>query len=146
MPEASDQKIKNGIYETGDLTEINEEGYLHFEGREDDVINTSGHLVGPVEVEQVLTVNPAVTEAAVVAEPDELSFEVPAAYLVLSEGQEWSRQLESTLKSAVNTGVSSYAIPKHFYIVNDLPHTESGKINRSFLRGDRRWEIGDRKK
>lgn len=138
MPEAFDQKIKNEIYETGDLTEINEEGYLHFEGREDDVINTSGHLVGPVEVEQILTANPAVAEAAVVAEPDELSFEVPAAYLVLSEGQEWSRQLESTLKSAVNSGVSSYAIPKHFYIVNDLPHTESGKINRSFLRGDRR--------
>ena len=138
MPEASDQKIKNGIYETGDLTEINEEGYLHFEGREDDVINTSGHLVGPVEVEQVLTANPAVAEAAVVAEPDELSFEVPAAYLVLSEGQEWSRQLESTLKSAVNSGVSSYAIPKHFYIVNTIPHTESGKINRSILRGNRR--------
>lgn len=137
MPEADGQKMKDGIYETGDLIEINEEGYLHFEGREDDVINTSGHLVGPVEVEQVLTANPAVAEAAVVAEPDELSFEVPAAYLVLSEGQEWSRQLEATLKSAVNTGVSSYAIPKHFYIVNDLPHTESGKINRSVLRGNR---------
>ena len=134
MPEASAQKVRGEIYETGDLASFNEEGYVHFEGRADDVINTSGHLVGPVEVEQVLTAHPAVAAAAVVAEPDELLFEAPAAFLVLAEGQEWSRSLESALKVSVNTGVSSYAVPKHFYIVSALPLTESGKISRSSLR------------
>ena len=99
-----------------------------------DVINTSGHLVCPLEIEQVLTANSAVEAAAVVAEPDELLFEAPAAYIVLAAGQEWSRQLESSLKAAVNNGVSSYAVPKHFYIVKELPQTASGKINRKALR------------
>ena len=112
----------------------NKEGYFHFEGRADDVINTSGHLVGPLEIEQVLTADPVVTAAAVVAEPDELLYEAPAAFLMLAEGVEWSRKLESTLKVAVNSGVSVYAVPKHFYIVDSLPLTSSGKINRAELR------------
>lgn len=133
MPDETLQKIEGDAYHTGDLASINTEGYFHFEGRADDVINTSGHLVGPLEVEQVLMAHPAVELAAVVAEPDELCYEVPAAYIVLAEGQEWSRQLETALKVAVNTGVSPYAVPKHFYPVNSLPQTESGKINRKAL-------------
>ena len=134
MPEAAEEKINHGIYETGDLALIDDEGYLHFEGREDDVINTSGHLVGPAEVEQVLCMDPAVTDAAVTAAPDELCFEVPAAFLVLADGVEWSHQLELKLKAAINNGVSSYAVPKYFYIISELPQTDSGKINRNTLR------------
>ena len=134
MPDAFSRKTANGLYETGDLASADENGFLHFDGRADDVINTSGHLVGPVEVEQVLNAAPEVEVAAVVAEPDDLCFEVPAAYIVLKKGQEWSRQLETALKVAVNTGVSAYAVPKHFYIVSELPLTPSGKINRRALR------------
>lgn len=134
MPDAAAEKVSKGTFVTGDLVSVNAEGYLHYEGREDDVINTSGHLVGPLEVEQVLTADPSVAEAAVVSEPDELSYEVPAAFLVLADGCEWKRELEMALRVAVNNGVSVYAVPKHFHIVSELPHTMSGKINRAELR------------
>lgn len=141
MPEATAEKTAEGVFETGDLVSMNAEGYLHYEGREDDVINTSGHLVGPLEVEQVLTAHPSVAEAAVTAEGDELSYEVPAAFLVLAEGCEWKRELEMSLRVAVNNGVSVYAVPKHFYIVSELPHTMSGKIDRASLRARLRKDL-----
>ena len=134
MSDQTALKFKNGAYLTGDLVTRGSDGYFHFEGRADDVINTSGHLVGPLEIEQVLADNPAVAAAAVVAEPDDLLYEAPAAFIVLLGGQEWSRQLETALKVSVNSCVSSYAVPKHFYVVDNLPQTSSGKINRSELR------------
>ena len=136
MPEAIAEKFTDGRYETGDLVCFGADGYLRYEGRADDVINTSGHLVGPLEVEQVLTSKQEVAEAAVVPEPDELLYEAPVAYLVLADGAEWSKALETALKVAVNGGVSVYAVPKRFYIVDALPHTMSGKINRAALRHD----------
>ena len=134
MSEASAQKVNGGLYDTGDLAKMDEDGLLHFEGRADDVINTSGHLVGPLEVEQVLTANEAIAAAAVAGVPDELLYEAPAAFLVLAEGAEWNRQLETELKVAVNSSVSPYAVPKHFYLIDELPLTPSGKINRKALR------------
>ncbi len=134
MPEATAQKTADGFYQTGDLASVSADGIFRFEGRADDVINTSGHLVGPMEVEQVLTADPAVAEAAVVAEPDEMLYEAPAAFIVPADGVEWSRQLETALKVAVNSGVSVYAVPKHFYLLDALPQTGSGKINRAELR------------
>ena len=134
MPEAGSEKVADGIYDTGDLVSGDEEGLLHFEGRADDVINTSGHLVGPLEVEQVLNSHPAVATAAVTGVPDDLLFEAPAAFLVLEEGVEWDRRLETALKVAVNNGVSPYAVPKYFRVVDSLPQTQSGKINRAELK------------
>ena len=134
MPEETARKFSRGYYETGDLAGRGPDGTLRYEGRADDVINTSGHLVGPLEVEQVLMTDPSVAAAAVAAEPDELSYEVPAAFIILSAGTEWSHELEMKLRVAVNTGVSVYAVPKHFYIVDSLPETASGKINRAELR------------
>ncbi len=134
MPEETAQKSCDGYYQTGDLASRNEEGYFHFEGRADDVINTSGHLVSPMEIEQVLNEHADVESAAVVAEPDELLYEAPAAFIVLKEGTQWSRQMETALKVSVNNSVSSYAVPKHFYITENIPQTPSGKINRSKLK------------
>ena len=134
MPEATAEKIHDGCFETGDLVCFGADGYLRYEGRADDVINTSGHLVGPLEVENVLTSNQEVAEAAVVPEADELLYEAPVAYLVLAEGAEWSKGLETALKVAVNGSVSVYAVPKRFYVVDSLPHTMSGKIDRGALR------------
>ncbi len=134
MSEATAQKVSDGLYDTGDLAEMGEDGLLRFEGRADDVINTSGHLVGPLEVEQVLMADKAVAAAAVVGIPDELLYEAPAAFLVLAEGAEWNRQLETALKVAVNSSVSSYAVPKHFCMIDELPLTPSGKINRKALK------------
>ena len=130
-------KVSDGWYDTGDLVTVTSEGALRFIGRADEVINTSGHLVGPLEVEQVLAANPAVAAAGVTSEADELLYEVPVAYLVLETGAEWSRQLESALKAAVSNGLSVYAIPKRFYIIRELPLTASGKIDRKSLPGMR---------
>ena len=134
MPEETSQKTCDGFYQTGDLASQNGEGYFHFEGRADDVINTSGHLVSPMEIEQVLIEHAFVESAAVVAEPDELLYEAPAAFIVLKEGTQWTRQLETALKVSVNNNVSPYAVPKHFYIAENIPQTSSGKINRSKLK------------
>ena len=134
MPEETSQKISDSFYQTGDLASQNEEGYFHFEGRADDVINTSGHLVSPMEIEQVLNEHTDVVSAAVIAEPDELLYEAPAAFIVLKEGKQWNRQLETALKVSVNNSVSPYAVPKHFYITENIPQTPSGKISRSELK------------
>ena len=82
----------------------------------------------------LLAADPAVSAAAVAGVPDELLYEAPAAFLVLTEGTEWNRQLETALKVAVNNSVSPYAVPKHFYLIDELPLTESGKINRKALK------------
>ena len=65
---------------------------------------------------------------------DDLLYEAPAAFLVLAEGQEWSKPLETRLKVAVNNNVSAYAVPKKFYLVGEIPLTMSGKINRAELK------------
>ena len=88
----------------------------------------------PMEIEQVLIEHAFVESAAVVAEPDELLYEAPAAFIVLKEGTQWTRQLETALKVSVNNNVSPYAVPKHFYIAENIPQTSSGKINRSKLK------------
>ncbi len=134
MPDETAERVSGEEFMTGDIVSMNAEGFIHYESRSDDVINTSGHLVGPLEVEQTLTANSAVAAAAVVSEPDDLLYEQPAAFLVLEKSCDWSRELEIALRVAVNTGVSVYAVPKHFYIVEDLPRTMSGKIDRAALR------------
>ena len=134
MPAETAEKTKDGLFDTGDMVSVGADGTIRFEGRADEVINTSGHLVGPMEVEQVLVSDPAVLSAAVVGEPDDLLYEAPAAFLVLAEGQEWSKPLETRLKVAVNNNVSAYAVPKKFYLVGEIPLTMSGKINRAELK------------
>ncbi len=134
MPAETAAKRPDGLFDTGDLVSRDPDGSLRFEGRADDVINTSGHLVSPLEVEQVLASCPEVVSAAVVGAPDDLLFEAPAAFLILAEGVEWTKQLETSLKVAVNNNVSSYAVPKKFYPVDDFPATSSGKVSRSELK------------
>lgn len=132
--EAYQNKFEHGWYRTDDLACRDENGYLQFYGREDDVINTSGHLVGPFEIESVLLEQPEVAEAAVCAEKDPAAYEKPAAFIVLKKGIEWNHELETRLKSAVFSHVSPYAVPKSFYIMKELPKTSSGKIIRKMCR------------
>ncbi len=134
MPEKTAEKLRGGLLVSGDLASLDAEGRVRFEGRADDVINTAGHLVGPEEAEQVLESDPAVRAAAVVSEPDEMLYEHPAAFVVLEDGIEWNRALESRLRVSVNRSVSVYAVPKRFIPVSSLPYTASGKLNRSVLR------------
>ncbi len=140
MPEKTAEKLRDGLLVSGDLASVDAEGRVRFEGRADDVINTAGHLVGPEEVEQVLESDPAIRAAAVVSEPDEMLYEHPAAFVVLEDGIEWNRALESRLRVSVNRSISVYAVPKRFIPVLSLPCTDSGKLNRSVLRAELRKE------
>ena len=94
-------KFSGEYYLSGDLAARDEKGRFKFIGRDDDIINTSGHLLGPFEVESVLTADASVADAAVVSVPDPLIFEAVAAVLVLKEGAAWSEELVADRKSVV---------------------------------------------
>ncbi len=127
-------KFQSGFYETGDLAYQDDEGYFCFVGRDDDVINTSGHLVGPFEVESVLLAQDEIVDVGVTAAPDDLLYEKVAAFIVLKENIIWSDKLESKLRVAVTSHLSPIATPKVFVIVDEIPRNNAGKILRNVLR------------
>ncbi len=127
-------RFKNGWYITGDKAKRDSDGYFTFIGRADDVIITSGHLVGPFEVESVLIEHPAVAEAAVIGLPDKIATEVVKAYVSLKDGFEVSDDLNSEIRQFARKRLSSYAKPREIEIVDTLPKTRSGKIMRRLLK------------
>ena len=143
-PEAFDAKFSNGWYTPGDQAHRDEEGYYWFVGRDDDVINTAGHLVSPFEVESALLEHEAVAESAVVGKPDALNMEVVKAFISLKPGFSPSAELELSLMNFIRKTLSALAMPQEITFVETLPRTRSGKIMRRMLRA-REWgqEIGD---
>lgn len=127
-------KFQSGYYETGDLAYQDDEGYFCFVGRDDDVINTSGHLVGPFEVESVLLSQDEIADVGVVAAPDDLLYEKVAAFIVLKNGFIWNDKLETKMRIAVTSHLSPIATPKLFIIVDEIPRNNAGKILRNVLR------------
>jgi acetyl-CoA synthetase len=119
---------------TGDQVRRDEEGYLWFEGRDDDIILTAGYRVGPFEVESALVSHPAVAEAAAVASPDEERGSVVKAFVVLREGEP-SDGLASELQEHVRRVTAPYKYPRIVEFAEELPKTPSGKIRRGELRG-----------
>jgi acetyl-CoA synthetase len=132
--DAYSSKFHNGWYVTEDRAYEDEDGYFWFVGRDDDVINTSGHLVGPFEVESALIRHPFVVEAAAFAAPAQDAGEVVVAEVVLTQGAEASRALVRDLKSIVRRQVGPYAVPREILFVEALPRTRSGKIMRRAIR------------
>jgi acetyl-CoA synthetase len=120
-----------------------DDGYLFFEGRTDDVIISAGYRIGPFEVESVLVGDPAVAESAVVGVPDELRGEVIEAYVVLAAGHEPSEELVTRLQQRVKSKLAAHAYPRAVHFVDALPKTPSGKIQRFVLRDERRAAAGD---
>lgn len=127
-------KFKAGFYYTGDTAFRDEDGYIWFQGRSDDVINTSGHLVSPFEVESALIEIPEITESGVVGVPDPLLFEKIIAYISLREGCTWTQELEVKARVHVSNRVSTIACPQEFIPVPSVPKNKSGKIMRRVLR------------
>lgn len=119
---------------TGDLARIDDEGYLFYEGRSDDVINSAGYRIGPMEVENVLMEHEAIAECAVVASPHEERGEVVKAFIVLKRGQTGSDDLVKTLQDHCKALTGPYKYPRRIEFVADLPKTASGKIRRRELR------------
>ena len=143
-PAAYHSKLVNGWYITGDRAKIDEEGYFWFEGRDDDVINTGGHLVAPFEVESALLEHEAVAESAAIGTPDPVNMEVVKAYIALKPGFEQSKDLELDIMNFVRKKLSALAMPQKVEFVDKLPKTRSGKIMRRVLRAmDRGEDIGD---
>ena len=137
-------KFRNGWYICGDRAAIDEEGYYWFVGRDDDVINTAGHLVGPFEIESALLEHPAVAESAVVGKPDPVNMEVVKAFIALKPGFSASKELDLDIMNFIRRKLSPLAMPQEIEFVLSLPKTRSGKIMRRVLRA-REWgeEIGD---
>jgi len=137
-------KFKNDWYIPGDRSSIDSEGYFWFTGRDDDVINTGGHLVSPFEVESALLEHEAVAESAVVAKPDEVNMEVVKAFVTLKPGYEANPDLELKIMNFIRKKLSPLAMPQEIEYVDSLPKTRSGKIMRRLLHA-KEWgeEIGD---
>ena len=111
-----------------------EDGYLYFEGRTDDVIISAGYRIGPFEVESALVAHESVAEAAVVAHPDDERGSVVRAVVVLSDGYDASDELKTTLQDHVKASTAPYKYPRIVDFIDELPKTASGKVRRAALR------------
>jgi acyl-coenzyme A synthetase/AMP-(fatty) acid ligase len=123
-----------GPWRTGDRVTEDADGYLHFEGRTDDVIISAGYRIGPFEVESALVAHPAVAEAAVVAFPDLERGSIVRAVVVLRAGERPSASLAAALQEHVRSVTAPYKYPRIVDFVDRLPTTPSGKIRRAELR------------
>src|SRR5918998_1442774 len=128
---------RNRPWRTGDRVREDEDGYLWFEGRTDDLIISAGYRIGPFEVESALVSHPAVAEAAAVAAPDEERGEVVRAVVVLRDGYEPGEHLADQLQAHVRDQTAPYKYPRLVEFASSLPKTASGKIRRAVLRQDR---------
>lgn len=132
--EANESSFRNGFYYTGDRAVADEDGYLWFVGRDDDVIKASGYRIGPFEVESAVIEHEAVQEAAVVASPDIIRGFVVKAFIVLKSGFEPSDKLTRSIQEYVKTSTAPYKYPRKIEYMKELPKTISGKIKRKDLR------------
>ncbi|OPX83838.1 MAG: Acetyl-coenzyme A synthetase [Pelotomaculum sp. PtaB.Bin104] len=129
---------------SGDQAYMDEDGYVWFQGRNDDVIKTAGERVGPFEVESKLIEHPAVLESGVIGKPDEIRGNIIKAFIVLAPGYTWSEELGEELKKYVKTGLAAHAAPREIEVVDKLPKTRSGKIMRRVLKAqDAGLPVGD---
>ena len=138
-PGKYDSYFINGWYVSGDSAYRDEDGYFWFQGRLDDVINTSGERVGPFEVESKLIEHPAVAEAGVIGKPDPERGEIIKAFITLNDGYEHTEELLEDIRKFVKTGLSAHAAPREIEVKDTIPKTRSGKIMRRLLKS---WELG----
>jgi acyl-coenzyme A synthetase/AMP-(fatty) acid ligase len=133
-PEATASCRRGDWYVTGDRAVRDEDGYLWFVGRADDVIISAGYRIGPFEVESALVEHPAVAEAAVVASPDPIRGDIVKAFVILAPGHQPSEQLVVDLQEHVKRVTAPYKYPREIEFTPELPKTISGKIRRVELR------------
>ncbi|MDE3151479.1 MAG: acetate--CoA ligase [Gemmatimonadota bacterium] len=124
----------DGWYLTGDLARRDADGYYWFVGRSDDVIKSSGHLIGPFEVESALLEHPAVAEAAVIGKPDPVAGEIVKAFVALRDGHTATDDLRLDILGFARTRLGAAVAPKELAFLDELPRTRSGKLMRRLLR------------
>ena len=140
-PKATDNKFIGDWSLTGDMGRKDEDGYLWFVGREDDLITSSGYRIGPGEIEDCLIKHPAVSMAAVVGKPDEIRTEIVKAFIVLQTDIDANESLKNDIKDFVRKHLAAHEYPREIEFVDTLPMTATGKIIRKELR-----ELGQKEK
>jgi acetyl-CoA synthetase len=133
-PGATEAKFVGDWMTTGDQGSRDEEGYVHFVGRDDDVITSAGYRIGPGEIEDCLIRHPAVALAAAVGKPDPVRTEIVKAFVVLREGYAPSEDLAREIQSFVRGRLSAHEYPREIAFRPDLPMTTTGKVIRRLLR------------
>lgn len=121
-------------YMSGDLAKKDADGYFWFVGRADDIIKTSGHMVGPFEVESVLMEHPAVAEAAIIGKPDPAIGELVKAFIVLKTGSTPDDATKLDIMGFARKKMGPAIAPKEISFIDNLPKTKSGKILRRLLK------------
>jgi acetyl-CoA synthetase len=133
--DATREKFVGDWMTTGDQGMVDEDGYFHFVGRDDDVITSSGYRIGPGEIEDCLIRHPAVALAAAIGKPDPLRTEIVKAFVVLKPGIDTPREtLASELQEFVRTRLSAHEYPREIAFIDEMPMTTTGKIIRRLLR------------
>jgi acetyl-CoA synthetase len=113
---------------------MDEDGYIWYQGRSDDVIKASGYRIGPAEIESCLVKHPAVANAAVIGKPDEARGQIVKAFIVLQPGQAASQQLVDEIQAHVRARLAPYEYPREIEFLDALPMTTTGKVQRKELR------------
>ena len=133
-PEATAEKYLGDFLLTGDLARRDADGYIHFLGRDDDVITSAGYRIGPSEIEDCLLGHPSVALAAVVGKPDPLRTEIVKAFVVLRAGVAPSDALKAEIQERVRRNLAGYEYPREIVFLDELPMTSTGKVIRRLLR------------
>ena len=132
-PEVTAETWRDGWYHTGDLAWMDEDGFLWYVGRADDVIKSSGYRIGPFEIENVIMELPYVLECGISAAPDEVRGQVVKASIVLVKGTEGTDELKKEIQDYVKSRTAPYKYPRIVVFRDELPKTTSGKIIRKQL-------------
>ncbi|MFL6796039.1 MAG: AMP-binding protein [Xanthobacteraceae bacterium] len=133
-PEATRDKFIGDWMTTGDQGLVDEDGYVQFIGRDDDVITSSGYRIGPTEIEDCLIAHPAVALAAAVGKPDPLRTEIVKAFIVLKSGHAPSAALAAEIQNFVKLRLSAHEYPREVAFIEQMPMTTTGKVIRRLLR------------
>jgi acetyl-CoA synthetase len=133
-PAATREKFIGDWGCTGDQGRMDEDGYLWYQGRSDDVIKASGYRIGPAEIESCLVKHPAVANAAVIGKPDATRGQIVKAFIVLQPGQAASQQLIDEIQDHVRGRLAPYEYPREIEFIDALPMTTTGKVQRKELR------------
>ena len=132
--EATQEKYVGKWWVTGDTGYKDEDGYIWFVGRKDDVISSAGYRIGPGEIEDCLLKHPAIAQVAVIGVPDELRGEAIKAFIVLKSGEKPSESLTDDIQNSVRKQLAAYEYPRSIEYIDELPLTTTGKVRRNELR------------
>jgi len=144
QPEDTEEEFGGDWFHTKDAAQLDDDGYVWYAGRADDVIISAGYRIGPFEVESACVEHPAVKEAAAVASPDPKRGDLVKAFIVVAAGAEASDETAEEIKRFVRGHLSAYAYPREIEFVDDLPKTLTGKIRRVELReAERQKKAGE---